>query len=34
MCRLYQTGFTVSELAPGNRSFILFTTYFKFNTNF
>jgi len=26
--------FTGSALATDNRSFILFTTYFKFNTNF
>jgi len=26
--------FTMSALATDNRSFILFTTYFKFNTNF
>jgi len=33
-CRLYQTVFTVSAIATDSRSFILFTTYFKFNTSF
>jgi len=31
---LYQTDFTVSALATDYRSFILFTAYFTFNTNF
>ena len=31
---LYQTECTVSALANDSGSFILFTTHFKFNTNF